>query len=175
MITRNKYRILIWIIVILVATNFSMGISFLYHKQQDKKRLEQAKQEAIELPAQRRTRFFRQQLNLQPEQMDAFRELNREFNHTAWRITHELEYLRMEMVEALGETGPDKEKLQAIAEEIGNLHSELKKKTIVYYLAMREECSEAQREKLNQIFMSALRNDEDVQLPQHGRGNRWNN
>ncbi len=174
MITRNKYRILLWIIVILVATNLSMGISFLYHKQQDKKRLEQAKQEAIELPAQRRTRFFREQLNLQPDQMNAFRELNREFNRTAWGITHELEYLRMDMVEALGETNPDQEKLQALAEEIGNLHSELKKETIAYYLAMREECNEIQREKLNQIFMSALRNDEDVQLPQHGRRNRWN-
>ncbi|MFW5755829.1 MAG: hypothetical protein ACOCWK_04445 [Tangfeifania sp.] len=36
MITRNKYRILVWIVVILVVTNLSVGISYLYHNQQDK-------------------------------------------------------------------------------------------------------------------------------------------
>jgi len=75
MALRNKYRILIWVIVILVATNLSMGFSFLYHKQQDKKLLEQTEQEAIELPARQRTRFFREQLDLQPQQMEIFREL----------------------------------------------------------------------------------------------------
>jgi Tfp pilus assembly protein PilO len=102
MALRNKYRILIWVIVILVATNLSMGFSFLYHKQQDKKMLEQTEQEAIELPAQQRTRFFREQLNLQPQQMEIFRELNRDFNRTAWQINHQLESLRVDMVREMG-------------------------------------------------------------------------
>jgi len=33
----TTYRTLVWIIVILLATNLSMGITFLYHKQHDKK------------------------------------------------------------------------------------------------------------------------------------------
>ena len=172
MITRNKYRILVWTIVILVATNLSMGISFLYHKQQDKKRMEQIEEEAIEVPAQRRTRFFRQELDLQPEQMDVFRTLNRNFNRKAWQITHELEALRVEMVEELGRDNPDSEKLDAIAREIGDLHRLIKTETMDYYLAMRKECNEEQQQKLNAIFMSMLKNNEDVELPRRGRRNR---
>lgn len=174
MALENKYRILIWVIVILVATNLSMGISFLYHKQQDKKLLEQTEQEAIELPAQQRTRFFREQLNLQPEQMDAFRELNRNFNRTAWQINHRLESLRVEMVTEMGQKNPDRKKLAKIAREIGDLHAQIKNETIAYYLGMKVVCNEEQQEKLNEIFISVLQRNEDVRLPRRGGRFRYN-
>lgn len=174
MALQNKYRILVWVIVILVATNLSMGLSFLYHKQQDKKRAEQIEQEAIELPALRRTRFFREQLNLQPQQMEIFRELNRNFNRAAWQINHQLESLRIEMVRELGLKNPDVQKLASISEEIGKLHTQLKNETIDYYLAMKKACTEEQQEKLNEIFISVLQKNEDVKLPQQGRQFRNN-
>lgn len=171
---QNKYRILVWVIVILVATNLSMGLSFLYHKQQDKKLAEQIEQEAIELPALRRTRFFREQLNLQPQQMEIFRELNRNFNRAAWQINHQLESLRIEMVRELGLKNPDVQKLASISEEIGKLHTQLKNETIDYYLAMKKACTDEQQEKLNEIFISVLQKNEDVKLPQQGRQFRNN-
>ncbi|MFA5587547.1 MAG: periplasmic heavy metal sensor [Bacteroidales bacterium] len=174
MALQNKYRILVWVIVILVATNLSMGFSFLYHKQQDKKLLEQTEQEAVELPAQQRTRFFREQLNLQPQQMNAFRELNREFNRTAWQINHQLESLRIEMVTEMGSQTPDKIKLEAISKKIGELHTRLKNETIDYYLAMKEACTDEQQKRLNEIFISVLKKNEDVRLPQRGRRYRNN-
>jgi hypothetical protein len=174
MALRNKYRILIWVIIILVATNLSMGFSFLYHRQQDKKVLEQTEQEALELPARQRTRFFRERLNLQPKQMETFRELNRDFNRTAWQINHQLESLRIEMVREMGTENPDKQKLVTISEEIGALHTQLKNETIDYYLAMKEVCSDNQKEKLNEIFISILQKNEDVRLPQRGRQFRNN-
>ena len=76
MMGKFTYRTLIWIIVILLATNLSMGVSFLYHKQQDKKFMEQMEETAIKVPSEMRTRFFREQLNLRQDQMDIFRELN---------------------------------------------------------------------------------------------------
>jgi Spy/CpxP family protein refolding chaperone len=174
MAVRNKYRVLIWVIVILVATNLSMGISFWYHKQQDKKLAEQTEQEAIDLPAQQRTRFFREQLNLEPQQMEVFRELNRDFNRTAWQINHQLEGLRIEMVTEMGSSTPDKTRLETISNEIGKLHTLLKNETIDYYLAMKEICNEEQKKKLNEIFISVLQNNEDVRLPQRGRQLRNN-
>lgn len=173
MAIQNKYRILIWAIVILVATNLSMGLSFLYHKQQDKKLAEQTEMEAIELPAQQRTRFFREQLNLEPQQMEIFRELNRNFNRTAWQINHRLESLRIEMVTEMGRKNPDRKKLEKIAYEIGKLHTQIKNETISYYLEMKEICNEEQQEKLNEIFLSVLHRNEDVRLPQ--RGGRFRN
>ena len=174
MAMENKYRILIWVIVILVATNLSMGFSFLYHRQQDKKLMEQTEQNEIELPAKQRTRFFRKQLNLEPRQMEIFRELNRDFNRTAWQINHQLESLRIEMVTEMGSPTPDKTRLESISTEIGALHTQLKNETIDYYLAMKEVCNDNQKEKLNEIFISVLQKNEDVRLPQKGRQLRNN-
>ncbi|MCG6188209.1 hypothetical protein [Maribellus maritimus] len=173
MVKSNKYRILIWAIAILLATNISMGFSFFYHKMQDKKTMEQTEEVAIEVPAERRTRFFREQLDLRFDQMDTFRELNRSFNQKAWKINHDLEALRHEMVEEMGKESPVQTKLDSISVQIGELHTELKKETIAYYLAMKNECDEQQREKLNEIFMSVLQKNEDVKLPKYGR-NRLN-
>lgn len=175
MTKRNTYKTFIWIIAILLATNLSMGISFLYHKHQDKQLLEQMEETNIVVPAQRRTRFFREQLNLGHNQMDTFRKLNQTFNRTAWDITHQLEFLRIEMVSELGKDNPNKKKLDSISNEIGKLHTQLKKETIDYYMSMREECNETQRKKLNEIFMSMLKKNEDVKLPEYGRNRRNNN
>lgn len=173
MIKLKTYRTLSWVIVILLATNLSMGISFLYHKQQDKKMVEKLEDINIEMPAQQRTKFFREQLNLQPEQMDKFRDWNREFNRTGWSITHQLEDLRIEMINELGKETPDQNKLEMITIDIGSLHSELKKVTIDYYMKMKAGCNEEQKKKLNDIFISMLKKNEDVKLPGgYGRNRR---
>ncbi len=172
MATNNRYRTLTWIIVVLLATNLSMGISFLYHKQQDKKFMEQLEEAAIEVPSERRTRFFREQLNLGQDQMDTFRELNRNYNKTAWRVTHQLEALRAEMVRELGKENPKEKTLESISEQIGKLHTNLKKETSDYYMQMKEVCNDEQQIKLNEIFMSMLKKKEDVSLPEYGRRNQ---
>ncbi len=174
MTAKNRYRILIWVIAILMATNLSMGISFLYHKQQDKKLLERIDEETIDLPSQQRTRFFREQLNLEPDQVEIFRELNRNFNRTAWQINHQLERLRIDMVNELGREKPDEKRLVTVTKEIGELHTLLKDETIDYYLAMKEVCTEEQQNKLNELFLSVLHNHENVRLPQRGRQYRGN-
>ena len=172
MAIKNAYRILIWIIVILIATNLSMGISFLYHKQQDKKFMEQLEEAAIDVPSERRTRFFREQLNLGQDQMDIFRELNRDYNKTAWQVTHQLETLRAEMVRELGKENPREKRLDSISKQIGELHTNLKKETIDYYMQMKEVCNDEQKVKLNEIFMSMLKKKDDVSLPEYGRRNQ---
>ncbi len=169
MVTRNTYRNLIWIIVILVATNLSMGLSFWYHKQQDKKAAANAN-ETVEMPAEQRTRFFRDQLNLSMDQVNVFRELNRNYNRAARQVSDDLEKLRIDMVEEMGQGEPSREKLNSIAGKIGQLHSELKELTTDYYLKMKEECDSVQQEKLKEIFLAASKSKEDVSLPQRGRG-----
>ncbi len=172
MMKKPAYRSLVWIIAILTATNLSMGISFLYHKQQDKKFMNQIEEAAIKVPSERRTRFFREQLNLDAEQLTQFRELNRSYNKTAWQISHQLEVLRREMVQELGRENSNKKVLKSISSEIGELHSELKDKTIDYYLGMKSVCNEEQRNKLNEIFISMLKKNEDVSLPKYGGRHR---
>ncbi len=172
MMKKPTYRSLVWIIAILIATNLSMGISFLYHKQQDKKFMNQIEEAAIKVPSERRTRFFREQLNLDSGQLTQFRELNRSYNKTAWQISHQLEVLRREMVQELGRENSNKKVLKSISSQIGELHSELKDKTIDYYLEMKKVCNEEQRNKLNEIFISMLKKNEDVSLPKYGGRHR---
>jgi uncharacterized coiled-coil DUF342 family protein len=178
MVKTTTYKTLVWVIVILVATNLSMGITFLFHKQQDLKAAKQAQETAIEVPTEQRTKFFREQLNLTPEQVDQFRELNRNYNRTAWEITHQLEGLRAEMVEEMGKPEPVLQRLDEITKEIGKFHTRLKNVTIDYYMGMKTTCNEEQKEKLNEIFRSMLKQNEDVKLPggygRNGRGFRNN-
>ncbi len=162
------------VIIILIATNLSMGISFLYHKQQDKKITEEVRETSIEVPSQQRTRFFREQLNLRPDQVEIFRELNRDFNRTAWQINHSLERLRIEMVNEMGKQNPDEARLKKVSRDIGELHTLLKDETIKYYLSMKDVCTEEQKTRLNEIFISILQADEDVKLPHRGRRYRHN-
>lgn len=170
MVKKNTYRILVWVVVILAATNLSMGISFWYHKQQDKKAAKE--QQPVEMPSEQRTRFFREQLQLQPEQMDVFRELNRNYNRSARRISNQLALLRINMVEEMSETSADTTKLHAISGEIGELHKTLKNLTADYYLDMKAVCDTKQQEKLKEIFLSMTKSKEDVSLPQRG-GHRY--
>lgn len=173
MASKNTYRILVWIIVILVATNLSMGISFWYHKQQDKK-VANNLNEQVAMPSEQRTRFFRDQLDLSPEQIDVFRDLNRDYNWNAHQISDRMENLRIQMIEEMGKKSPSQEVLDLIAEKIGNEHSALKQLTIAYYLGMKNACNEQQEGKLKQIFLDVSKSKEDISLPRRGsgRGNR---
>lgn len=156
--------------MILVASNLSMGLSFWYHRHMEIKAEEEAaKARKVEMPSEQRTRFFRDQLNLSPEQVDAFRELNREFNRNARRESDELEELRVVMVEEMGKESPSAERLDSIAREVGGHHSELKEATMNYYLKMKALCDSTQQAKLKEIFMTVSKSEDEVSLPERGR------
>jgi hypothetical protein len=164
----NKCRVLKWVLAIIVVINLSMGASFVYHRQLAKNNT-QVEGSIPDIPDIQRTRFFREHLNLDPGQVEKFRDLNRNFNRSAWQIQHQLSALRVEMVHEMGVHQPDKVKLDNISNDIGRLHTTLKNETIQFYLALKEICNEEQGKDLNALFMSALETKEDVQLPQRGR------
>jgi Spy/CpxP family protein refolding chaperone len=176
MTSTTKYRILIWVIVILVATNLSTIGSFYYHRVTEEKTTEVKQGDQQALPGEQRTRFFREQLNLNDEQLDQFREINRSFNHTARTLEMNLAQLREDLVSELGNQNPDSIRLNQIAEEVGNNHRELKQVTIAFYLNMKRICTVEQQVRLHQIFQSMLNKDSQVNLPQPGnQGGRWRN
>ena len=159
-----------------MATNLATIGSVLYHVYSDKNTLQT---QAAEMPNERRTMFLVDQLGLSIDQADSFRNINRTFNRATNPITRDLEDLRLQMLDELAKENPDKEKLTIIAEEIGNLHTELKQATIDFYLQMKSVCQKDQQTKLYQIFHSMLHQEEDVKLPrgrhQGGRGRNSNN
>lgn len=172
----NKNRTLIWIIIILVATNLSTIGSFYYHRLTET-RTEATKQgDQMAIPGEQRTRFFRDQLNLTAEQLDQFRDINRTFNRTARGIEMNLAQLREDLITELGTQNPDSTRLDQLAIEVGNNHRELKQVTTTFYLNMKKICTAEQQAKLHEIFQSMLNKDNQVNLPQRGnQGGRWRN
>jgi len=172
----NKYRILIWIIVILIATNLSTIGSFYYHRITELQAEASKQEDQITLPGEQRTRFFRDELNLDSDQIDQFREINRTFNRTARDIETNLAQLREELIKELGTQNPDSTRLNQLAIEVGNNHRELKQVTSNFYLNMKKICTSEQQAKLHEIFQSMLNKDNQVNLPRPGnQGGRWRN
>ncbi|MEI8114105.1 MAG: periplasmic heavy metal sensor [Bacteroidia bacterium] len=172
----NKYRILIWIIVILIATNLSTIGSFYYHRMNEPKTTDLKSDDQKAIPGEQRTRFFRDQLNLNAEQLDEFRDINRTFNRTARNIEMNLAQLREDLINELGTPNPDSIRLNQMATEVGNNHCKLKQVTTTFYLDMKKICTAEQQTKLHEIFQSMLNKDNQVNLPQPGnQGGRWRN
>jgi len=172
----NKYRILIWIIVILVATNLSTIGSFYYHRMTEAKTPEAKPESQSAIPGEQRARFFRDQLNLNDEQLDQFREINRTFNRTARTIETNLAQLREDLITELGTQNPDSTRLNQMAIEVGNNHRELKQVTTTFYLNMKKICTAEQQAKLHEIFQSMLNKENQINLPKPGnQGGRWRN
>ena len=176
MSTTNKSRTLIWIIVILFATNLSTIGSFYYHRMTEAKTAETKQEDQKAIPGEQRTRFFRDQLNLTAEQLDQFRDINRTFNRTARGIEMNLAQLREDLITELGTQNPDSTRLSQMAIEVGNNHRELKQVTTSFYLNMKKICTAEQQAKLHEIFQSMLNKDNQVNLPRPGnQGGRWRN
>jgi Spy/CpxP family protein refolding chaperone len=172
----NKYRILIWIIVILVATNLSTIGSFYYHRTTEMKLAKAAKEEQTTIPGEQRTRFFRDELNLSDDQIEPFRQINRTFNRTARGIEMNLAQLREDLINELGTQNPDSTRLHQMATDVGDNHRALKQVTTTFYLDMKKLCTPEQQAKLHEIFQSMLNKDNQVNLPQPGnQGGRWRN
>ncbi|MFA6403965.1 MAG: periplasmic heavy metal sensor [Salinivirgaceae bacterium] len=172
----SKNRMMIWIIVILIFTNLSTIGSFYYHRMKEAKTSDIKHDDPKSFPGEQRTRFFREQLNLNDEQLNAFRDINRHFNQTARGIEMNLAQLRVDLINELGSQNSDSTRLNDIANEVGNNHRELKQVTIAFYLDMKKKCTAEQQAKLHEIFQAMLNKDTQINLPQPGnQSGRWRN
>jgi hypothetical protein len=155
--TRN--RILIWVILILLATNIATVVSVIRNS---------AGRTGGDVMADARVMFFRDHLQLTDEQMGEFMQLNRTFTQNARRMTGRLDMLRRNMIEELAVPEPDMKRVSQITAEIGSLHNDLKQATASYYLGLKETCNSEQQERLKEMFM--IMSDPQVDLDALRRG-----
>jgi len=174
MITPLKYRILIWLVIILFALNAATITSLYYHTHKKAGAIEKAIDTKTEEASERGTLFFREQLNLDPDQISQFREIHREYNRSANRIIREMEFSRIQMVNEMGKPNTDLEKIHQNNEKFGKLHEDLKNITADYYLKMKNLCSEEQQQKLYEIFSDMVKNEgQQPGLQGRRRGRSW--
>ena len=167
----KNVKILSWLVVILLASNIAMVVTVLYRTNNVTRRASQRTN--VEVPIERRSRFFNEQLGLSTEQMERFRLSNRSFNRKTAGISIEMKELRAEIIEELTKENSDIEKLERLSSEIGNRHRDLKIITNDFYLEMKELCDSTQRERLAIVFRSLLEGEQNIAIPK-GQGRQLN-
>jgi len=165
----NKTKILIWIIVVLVVLNLVAVISGIIFSAERRN----TNTIRTDIPYNQRADFFRGELGLTPDQRKSFMNFNRDFNQKARGITEKMNSLRVRMIDQMAAPDPDRVQLDSICIGIGQLHTELKRATVDYYLQMKSVCDNKQQGLLNQLFERMINYDErDRMGPGRNRPNR---
>jgi hypothetical protein len=169
--TEGKNNWMVWAIIVLAVMNLTTFITVLYNKNKTevKERVfpgDLAKTETASVKYS--GRYFRDELNLNSEQMKSFAEFNPEFRQNVFAINRSLDLKRHEMLDEMAKQDCDTNKLNNISDSIGYLHASLKKHTYRYYLNFKRICNEEQLKKLEQLFGEMFTND--IQPGQNGRG-----
>lgn len=165
----TKKRLIVAGIIFLVAINLAALTTMLARQRQQAETIERQNM-ADSLRRAKANRFIRDELQLSPQQFEQFRALSRENFQQSRPLLDQMEIKRAEMLEELAKPKPDHEKLDQIALEIGNLHTELKKNTIDHFLQLKTVCTPAQQQGLNALFREILYSRGHRQPP--GRGHR---
>ncbi|UCH14642.1 MAG: periplasmic heavy metal sensor [Bacteroidales bacterium] len=168
----NKYRILIWLIIILLVINISaITTIFLGVSLKDKKDIRPLPPKT-EHRRHHEGEFFYRSLNLSEEQHQQFKKAKHKFYSGAKNIAGQMHRKRIEFINELASEEPDTIKLQEIANEIGALHSKLKFQTYRHYLDMKRICTEEQEEELMKIFKSMLYKEDSFMSPRGRHGGK---
>lgn len=152
----NKTKILSWTVVLLILLNLSTLGTILYHNYQEKTQME-----SIVIGQENQTRlngrFFRHELGFDSEQMAVFRMANQQFQPRVSIIIAQLDSLKIESYQQLNSEAPDTLQMNLLSEQIGTLHSELKKETNRFYMTIKSVCDESQAEQLKEAFTPLFR------------------
>jgi Spy/CpxP family protein refolding chaperone len=164
----NKHRLMVWGLVVLAIMNLSTLGTILYHTWRSEKPGINAASKQPQLEANTENfsgRFFRDKLNLDREQMDKFREFNRNYRPKAYDLTISLSKLRGNMLDEMEKANPDIAKLNELARKIGDAHTELKIITYEYYLNIKSICTPDQQVILKDLFRSIFQADARLSYP----------
>ncbi len=161
----TKNRVFSWIIIILLVVNISALSTIIYHGFFHKNRTFRV----IEPQEGFGGRFLKDELNLSSAQREEFKTSRTYFFQHTRPLFDSLMKKRIDIANEISSKKPDTLKLYKLADEWGNLHSQLKKQTIRHFLQMKSYCNPAQQEKLSSFFNDILMCDE----PMHGRGMKF--
>lgn len=155
MINENRYRWMIWAIVVLAVMNISTLITILVQGRNSRNTSVPVISEKVQSEGpsvQFSGRYFRDQLNLNSDQMAEFSKFNPEFRNNVRRINISLAKIRQQMISEMAAEKTDTVKLNMLSDSIGYLHADLKKLTFGYYLDFKRICDKDQQAKLEMLF-----------------------
>lgn len=150
-----KYKFAIWTVVILSVMVLSIaGTMFYLHlnrppmQQNDK---DERKHQAMQA--------FWKDLNMTPDQERQMKNLRKAFFQTSQGLFDTMEIKRQLLLNELAKPTPDTVVLYQIADEMGQLQTELKRNAIKHLLNMRAFCNDEQIQKLKMLNDQLIRRD----------------
>lgn len=149
-------KILIWIIIILVAINISTIGTIIYNSCFEKNPRQNIRKEFIQEKGS--CKHLTDELNFNDEQKKEHQFYRQNYLTSAKELTNEMQNKRIEMMSELEKDASDTIYLYVISREIGNLHAELKRLTINYYINLKSICNAEQKVHLSQIFNKMTNN-----------------
>lgn len=161
----QKLKLVILFLLVLNLTTFG---TIAYHMFQEAKN-DQVKVNAMQNSASYNGRYFRDRLDLNPTQMNDFKNVNFSFRQKARLINQALIQHKRSMLNAMQQEEIDTLLLTELSGEIGDLHSDLKIETYQYYLGIRDVCTVNQKAELNLIFNEFFINDKQALTPGGGK------
>lgn len=163
-----KNRIWFWIMIALIIINIVALTTLIYHKN----RMSSVPPvpPAVENPEFRGMNYFlRHELNLSEVQFKEFVKLRRANMRKTASLMIEINEKRNQMLDEISNDEPVDRKINKLAEEIGELHEELKLETFRHFLDLKEICTPEQQVKLNRFFMEVK---ERTPRPRYNRPGR---
>jgi hypothetical protein len=162
-------KVLWWVIAVLAVLNISTLATIGFHMSRSERELPLACQTmgdtTFQRPAMYNGRFFRDILELNADQMDKFREINRPFRQETRQLTVDLSDLRNSMMNEMAKLNPDTFKLNQLSIQIGEKHARLKIITYQYFLNIKAICNEGQQKKLEQVVRTIFQSDAKMGTP----------
>lgn len=119
--------------------------------------------------------FIKKRLQLDQKQFEKFQTLHDENVESMKEIAQELGQKRDTLMRVLAKEDPDSSKMNRLAIEIGNLHTQLKKNTIDHFTKIKEFCRPEQKEELNKMIMEMSQRGRPEPGSGVGPGNRGRN
>ena len=167
----NRTRMMIWAIVVLAVLNITTILTIFYRRHDPDAEItvpvsgtNVGENSSVRFSG----RWFRDELDLNSEQMNRFREFNPAFRQQVRDINAELNDLRQQMLDEMSSSDNDSVRLNMLADSIGYLHADLKVLTYRYYRDFKAIINGDQKEKLDNMFGEMFA--ADVQTGRYGPG-----
>lgn len=176
MITEQKFKILIWLVIVLAITNLSTIGTILWMRYQPTSLCINPFKNNERMMNERdggKGPWFMKQMELTDNQAEVFHQHTLWFKQNANQLADEMGNYREQMMTEMSATNPDTIKLNEIARQIGNNHAQLKQLSYQYFIKLKSACQPEQIEPLEQSFRHMMHHDGENR-PGRGKGKMGN-
>lgn len=161
----TKTNIFIWLVIALAILNISTIATILWHKSHFNYETKMHSEiPGLFGPPKFPGWHLKEKLKFSGKQSEDFDLIRKDFHISARDIAKQMQKLRLNMLNELAKENIDTVVIYKYAQDIGNLHADLKKKTIKFYIDIKNICNPSQRDTLAFIFKHFIQTEDKMDM-----------